>query len=291
MTGNANPKFGGDWTLDKLDILKRYLDAYTTALKNKPSQDRPFTLVYIDAFAGTGEIDYSLDDPVSQVDGQSLVMGSAARALEVSDRCFDHLLFVESDSDRCEQLQLLKSKHPSRSVRIVAADANDHLGSLRQDEYGASWRGVLFLDPFGTQVDWRTIEHIARLERLDTWLLFPVGAVGRMLPRFRDPSEVSSSWTDALTRVFGDESWRRLYSESSQTNLFGSSEQQRERGVEGLLRIYKGRLRTVFGSRLLRDSRRLTNSKNSPLFEFIFCAGHPRGRHVAKRIAAHLVWS
>lgn len=292
VTGSASPTFGGDWTLQKLDILEKYLDAYTTALKNQPSPDRPFKLVYIDAFAGTGEIDHGLeDDPVSQEDSKSLVMGSAARALDVRDRRFDHLLFVESDPDRCAQLRLLKSKHPSRSVQIVEADANDHLGGLRQGEYGATWRGVLFLDPFGTQVDWRTIEHIARLERLDTWLLFPVGGVGRMLPRSRDPSDVSESWADALTRVYGDESWRRLYSESSQANLFGSSEQEREKGVEGLLGIYKGRLRAVFGSRLLQDSRRLTNSKKSPLFEFIFCAGHPRGQSVAKRIAAHLVWS
>ena len=41
---------GGKWTIDKLDILERYLDAYTTALKNQP-----FKLMYIDAFAGTGE--------------------------------------------------------------------------------------------------------------------------------------------------------------------------------------------------------------------------------------------
>ncbi|MDE0205517.1 MAG: three-Cys-motif partner protein TcmP [Candidatus Tectomicrobia bacterium] len=41
------PRFGGPWTQEKLDILRRYLDAYTTALKNQP-----FTLTYIDAFAG-----------------------------------------------------------------------------------------------------------------------------------------------------------------------------------------------------------------------------------------------
>ena len=37
--------FGGPWTQEKLKILERYLDAYTTALKNQP-----FKLVYIDAF-------------------------------------------------------------------------------------------------------------------------------------------------------------------------------------------------------------------------------------------------
>ena len=44
--------FGGRWTRQKLDILERYLDAYTTVLKY-----RHFSLVYIDAFAGTGFLD------------------------------------------------------------------------------------------------------------------------------------------------------------------------------------------------------------------------------------------
>ena len=41
--------FGGDWTEEKLDMLRKYLRAYTTALKRQP-----FGLMYIDAFAGSG---------------------------------------------------------------------------------------------------------------------------------------------------------------------------------------------------------------------------------------------
>ena len=32
---SANTGFGGPWTEEKLAILKEYLDAYTTALKNQ----------------------------------------------------------------------------------------------------------------------------------------------------------------------------------------------------------------------------------------------------------------
>ncbi len=46
--------FGGDWTSTKLDILGKYLGAYTKALKDKPTSARPFVKAYIDAFAGTG---------------------------------------------------------------------------------------------------------------------------------------------------------------------------------------------------------------------------------------------
>ena len=52
-SGKAH-QFGGSWTQAKLTVLARYLQSYTTALKEKPSKDRPFRKAYIDAFAGTG---------------------------------------------------------------------------------------------------------------------------------------------------------------------------------------------------------------------------------------------
>ena len=56
-----NATFGGQWTEEKLDILEGYLDAYTTVLKNQP-----FSLVYLDAFAGEGlwspRVGYSSDE-------------------------------------------------------------------------------------------------------------------------------------------------------------------------------------------------------------------------------------
>ena len=52
MTSDEAPNaFGGPWTEAKLTILERYLDFYTTALKNQS-----FRLLYIDAFAGSGAI-------------------------------------------------------------------------------------------------------------------------------------------------------------------------------------------------------------------------------------------
>ena len=47
--GEPIQQFGGKWTEQKLQRLRDYLVAYLQALKNQP-----FTLYYIDAFAGTG---------------------------------------------------------------------------------------------------------------------------------------------------------------------------------------------------------------------------------------------
>lgn len=45
------------WTPLKLEIVRKYLAAYTTALKNTP-----FRTHYIDAFAGTGYVDLRRGD-------------------------------------------------------------------------------------------------------------------------------------------------------------------------------------------------------------------------------------
>ena len=76
----TSQKFGGNWTEEKLNIFTRYLDAYLIALQNQK-----FKKIYIDAFAGTGEIETS--------DGGQYLVGSAKRAL-ASERKFDHYYFT-----------------------------------------------------------------------------------------------------------------------------------------------------------------------------------------------------
>lgn len=270
-------QFGGRWTETKLEILEAYLNAYTTALKHKP-----FKLIYIDAFAGTGQIE-------RQEDGETIgfLHGSTERALRVRDRPFDELIFIERDPGRCAELERLRKAHPERRISIDQGEANSALKGLHRD-WGAC-RGVLFLDPFATELEWTTLKRIASLNALDTWILFPVSAIVRMLPASRPPDEISPKWAHRLTRVFGDESWRRLYREDPQQDLFGGPRSVREKGVDGLLTIYKGNLENLFGDRFLSTSRRLVSSRDSPLFEFMFCVGSPTAIGLAKGIARHLL--
>ena len=270
------PAFGGRWTEEKLVILERYLDAYTTALK-----DTPFKLWYIDAFAGAGCVEISADE---QRDFRRFVSGSAERALNVTDKSFDKLVFVEQDAERCAGLKTLMEGHSNRNIVIENGDANEFIANLDDDWRGR--RGVLFLDPDATQVEWSTLERIATFEALDTWILFPVYAISRMLPRLRQPDE---NWAARLDKIYGDESWERLYQESRQFNLFDMDE--REQGVKELRNIYKDKLFDLFGERFLQKSRPLKNSKNSVLFELMFCAGspNPRATAIAKRIAEHIL--
>lgn len=275
---SATTGFGGPWTEEKLAILKKYLDAYTTALKNKS-----FRLIYIDAFAGTGEVELTSADEGKK----EFIEGSAKIAMDVDDKPFDEYIFVEKDQDRCIQLNSLRETNQCKNIQIENEDANDFLQDLQKD--WRRYRGVLFLDPFATEVEWTTIEKIASFEALDTWILFPTSAIARMLPREKEPDSISPKWVNRLNRIYGDESWRELYSISPQLSLFGDEEQQRPEGVDGLIEIYKNKLTQLFDDRFLKRSRALKNSKNSALFEFLFCVGNPNGIGPAMGIAEHIL--
>ena len=277
--------FGGRWTIEKLNILEKYLNAYTTALKDKPTQHNPFKLVYIDAFAGTGEISLRQEDE----DAREFIEGSARRAIRITDKPFDRLIFVEKDARRYARLQSLREEYPERNICTKNADANAFLRNLQED--WNSWRGVLFLDPFSTEVDWATVVKIAGFNALDTWILFPASSLGRVLPKSKVPEDISDKWADCLTRIFGDQSWKKLYSENPQQSFWGDVQFQRDPGVDGIIKLYKAKLRSLFGRRLMEESKSFANSRNSHMFEFMFCVGSNNEKAIglAKRIAGHIL--
>ena len=110
---SANTGFGGPWTEEKLDILKKYLYAYTTALKNQP-----FRLIYIDAFAGTGEVELTSADEGKK----EFIEGSARIAVDVDDKPFDEYIFIEKDQDRCIQLNSLKGANQCKNIQMKVGE-------------------------------------------------------------------------------------------------------------------------------------------------------------------------
>lgn len=278
-------RFGGIWTEKKLSVLEDYLDAYTTALKNQP-----FKLIYIDAFAGSGKVEASKSEADANGELRGSLEGSAVRAIRVTNKSFDELIFVEQDEARYYQLKnRLESENPGRNLIFHNEDANEFLLHLERD--WNSCRGILFLDPFATEVRFTTVQKVATFNALDIWILVPVWPISRLLPKNKEPSAISQTWADRLNRIYGDESWRSLYRPSSQGVLFGSPPSVRDPGNKGLLKIYKQKLEGVFGDRFLRESLELKNSKNSVMYELMFCCGSssPKAIGASKRIARHLI--
>ena len=216
-TGRGTHRFGGDWTTAKLDVIARYLASYTTALKGKPSTEHPFVKGYIDAFAGTGYRNARRDDrtddasqalllpDLAEAEPQALLDGSSRLALKTEPR-FDRYIFIERSPERCAQLELLKQEFPDLAgdIQIRRGDANTEIHELCAKDW-SSHRAVLFLDPYGMQVDWKTIEAIAGTKAIDLWVLFPLGiGVNRLLTK---SGEIPESWRRRLSLLLGTEDW------------------------------------------------------------------------------------
>ena len=269
--------FGSDrWTSEKLEILRAYLEAYTTALKNQR-----FTLIYVDAFAGSGAIELANDE-----DGRRLLDGSPVVAANIRDKPFDQLVFIEKDRRKSESLRVtLTDLGAMDRSTVIPEDANDYLPKFCSN-LGPYDRAVVFLDPFGTQVDWETVDAIARTEKCDTWILFPVGTIRRLLQRRGDPSRGRQ---DRLDSVFGGSSWRDLQHPVLQPSMFDDAPTvETAPGVDGIIAIYRDRLETAF-AQVAPASRTLRNSRNAPLYEFMFAAANHKGASIAVKIANHIL--
>jgi three-Cys-motif partner protein len=301
-TGKGRGKahqFGGDWTTAKLDVLAEYLKSYTTALKDKPSKERPFVKGYIDAFAGTGYRDARREDDAGESsqtlmfpdfagkEPQELLEGSAQLALKTEPR-FDRYVFIERSPARCAELEALKLKFPdlASDIQIQQGDANQEIQRLCNKDW-KSHRAVLFLDPYGMQVEWTTIEAIARTKAIDLWLLFPLGiGVNRLLTKSGD---IPESWRRRLNLLLGTEEWYdEFYRVEHTSTLFGDEDRVVKATTKTIGRYFTERLKSVFFA-VADEPRVLRNSARCPLYLLCFAVGNQAGAPIALRIANHLL--
>ncbi len=244
--------FGGDWTEEKLARVQKYLAAYTKALSKQS-----FHTIYVDAFAGTGYRTLKQKDDqntllfpeLAESEPVQFLDGSARIALRVEPR-FAEYVFIEKNRIRFAELEKLKQDFPSLSndIHLENEDANTYLASMcRKRHWRAKIhadRAVLFLDPFGTEVAWQTMEAIARTEAIDLWYLFPL-QVNRLLKR---DGNIDEHWRNVLNRVFGNSDWNdKFYATETNQGLFGEHHAIRKVVNTDLLSKYVvERLKSIF---------------------------------------------
>jgi len=203
-TDNQRQNFGGMWTVKKLSILEKYLKAYSRIMNNQH-----FRYAYIDAFAGTGYFKIKGNETSGLFIDKSVTnfyQGSAKIALSIEPP-FNCYIFIEKNKIRCEDLHTLRDEYPDKKnkIFIINDDANDYLVNLCQKTDWKSRRAVVFLDPFGMQIKWSTLEAIASTKAIDLWFLFPLGiAVCRLLKKNGD---ISESHRKLLNELFGTDKW------------------------------------------------------------------------------------
>ena len=284
--------FGGSWTDEKLVRLRKYLAAYATIMRKQN-----FRFAYIDAFAGTGYMerekagaaDRGLFPELAEGESKEFAEGSARIALQVEPP-FDKYIFVEQALESFGELSKLKEEFPGRAERIelVNADANAWLQDRCLNYNWSRNRSVVFLDPFGMQVEWATIEAVAATEAVDLWILFPLGvAVNRLLRR---DGQIDDSWRKRLDLVFGTTDWYDAFYKEKE-DLFGPRS-EKVINLEGIGRYYNERLKAAFKrGGVASNPLPLRNSRGNPLYLFCFAAANPRGALTAINIAQDILKS
>ena len=183
-------------------------------------------------------------------------------------------------------LGVLRSEFPCRDIEILNEDAREALPTFCNN-LEVNDRAVVFLDPFATEVSWQMLERLARTLKVDCWILFPLSAIARMMPRENEPSPELAHRLDLI--FGGREHWQDLYSDSTQMSFFEEEPgQRRVGGSSGIALQYRRRLMSVF-AQVAPSGRVLRNAKNSPIFQMIFAASNPRGAPIAVRMAKHII--
>ncbi len=289
MERNEN-LFGGSWTEEKLAIVKKYLQAYATALKRQK-----FRKIYIDAFAGTGtrrvkkDMSQPLDLFEKDPDVTEFLTGSTINALEVNPK-FDEYYFIEQDSNKLELLKQTTQNYQHKAIiHYVSDDSNRFLKTLCDKIDWERNRAVLFLDPFGMELDWSTVEVIASKHAIDVWLLFPIQSVNRLLP---NDGVLPDAWKDTLNKFFGNAEWEKeFYTKTQQDTLFGITEKtEKVANWDKLGNYIQSRLSECFPA-VAKNPKLLRNGLNSPIFLLCFAIGNPSQKAIdlGLRLAEHIL--
>lgn len=281
-------RFGGNWSLLKIQAVADYLSTFNVALSKQS-----FRLIYIDAFAGSGDFSFGEEETgmlFDELAAKESHAGSAQRALETNPP-FDELFFIEMDSKNAESLgRLVHRSNASNRARILVGDANSEVEALCRELPWRTTRGVIFLDPFGNHVNWSTLDAISRT-KLDVWYLFPLSGVFRNAPH--DQAKLTEDKRASITRIVGTNEWERRFYDvvPSTIDMFDGAgmSARRSMNVDGIEAFMTERLNSIFP--MVVGPRRLLTANKAPLFSLYFAmANESKAAHkVARPIVQHIL--
>ena len=287
--------FANSGTATKLDTVFNYANFYSTVLRDKPSASSPFRLTYLDVFAGTGEIPFADDMPLltDVVDAANFIDGSARRALQVQNP-FSRYVFSDMKQKHTRELEGLKRDfaHLADRIFVERGDANSVVKSFCA-ALGPADRALVFLDPFGNQVHWQTLEHIAATKKIDLWYLFPAWiGVARQVKNTGDLVNDAEKSIDAM---FGHHDWRSECLKTvlpSQGDLFSDdlTETQKIATADGITRFMIQCMESIFGGGVSKKWLPLGRDGRH-FYSLIFACSNPssKAHTLAQRVAKEIM--
>lgn len=278
-------EWGGLWTEKKLEAFSKYVWSYLTIMNKYPH----WKTIYFDGFAGSGNrkekenTQLMLDLEISEEE-ENVYRGAAERVLSLEQLKFDYHYFIDLDKKSLNELKAkLTEEYSNRTMEFRSNDANEQIVELAKALHTKKYAALVFLDPFGMQINW---ESIAQLKdtRSDVWILVPTGVVvNRLLDRRGELKSIKK-----LESFFGlteDEIRECFYEEVIEQTLFGEQEiiKKVSKPIEKISDIYVKQMKKIW-NHVTEKPLVLTNSKGVPIFHFIFASNNKSAIKIGKHI-------
>jgi three-Cys-motif partner protein len=240
----------GRWTLDKHDILRRYIAA-TRAVRADylPPHPNPGGAAFIDLFAGPGR---------ARIRGtRELIDGSPLIARGHGESPFSDLVLCDADGENVDALRRRVVGAPGRVV-VELGDAN---GVIAKIAAVIPPRGLnlALIDPFSLQsLHFDTVAALATFKRMDLIVFFPVWEIRRF-------SEVHRArYGPLLTQALGTQEWERIV--------------RRPSDAPKLIPLFHRQLEARFGYTAKNTySAPILGHNRVPLYHLVFASKHSRG--------------
>jgi len=281
--------WGGIWTEKKLDAFSKYVIAYLTIMR----KNKYWETIYFDGFAGSGtRKSNNTSELYHQINilefEERVYKGAAERVLTLPNQLsFDYHYFIDTNEEslgklkrKLSDLQINRNQFQYRSgdCNVILNELSKTL-NINKNKYAA----LVLIDPFGMQIDWESISNL-KGTRTDIWILVPTGVI---VNRLLDRNGILKS-SVKLQSFFGlpeEEIRKHFYETVTYTTLFGETEVVRKvsEPIEKIAKIYIERLKTIW-AHVTEKPLVLTNSKNVPIFHFVFASNNKVAVNIANQI-------
>jgi three-Cys-motif partner protein len=255
-------RYWGFWTRGKLDLLRRYLDAFTTASKGQSE------ILYLDLFGGQPQNRERLTE--ADLDG------SARIALATTDSPFSRLRFFELEPFASRLRSALAADFGERDFEVVPGDCNVAISAALASLSSVNWAPTFaFVDPNGPDVHWSTLEAISKfkkptLTKPEIWLLL---AAGMFIRTLRTDGTVRDVDAEKLDRMYGTGQWRAIY----EARVAGMLDPRDAR--EEYVNLMRWRLQHVLGYGRTHPLE-IFNERGHSIYHMIFATDHPAGDRI-----------
>lgn len=286
-------RFGNRDTAKKQSVVVAYLAAYLRVMSKTP-----FHLTYVDAFAGCGARIDAADQETAQsgfpfeAPASQPKAGTALEALRLKPG-FNRCVFGDLNGRHLDALgqRIAEARSAGEELPetlLLPVDANELV--RRECEWLAgdsNRKAVMFLDPYGMQVEWGTLQTIAACPQIDLWLLLPTGiAINRLIPwkRAQHPK-----WATRMDAFYGCQDWRDAFT-TTDRDLLGVERQLRSSDLDGIVRFTMKRLGSLFGGGLYPHALGLKSGRHQA-YHLVFASSSKRNQvwEIAHKIAGHLM--